>query len=270
MMPVLFQIGNMTIYSYGVILLIGFVSCLFFIFRKIRKVYLDEEKSFDVLFLSIIGSIIGARLFFVIEHFDTFAFNFLDWVLINAKWGFSFWGAAGGYLVIYLLMVRKYKLPSLKMLDVQIIPLNLFWIFAQIAILFSGSEVGTPTRMPWGVIFFSTVKRHPVSLYKTISLVVTILLLWRLEKVYSKKRFPSGMLFFSFIIIQSIFFFILQFFIEENLIIAKIFRPDQFIYLTLALLTGILLYNKLGRSFKNDIGSIKPRIVNLIKRQKNI
>ena len=118
MYPVAVQVGPITIFSFGLLLGVGFLLFTFLVFRSICKQYLDEEKVFDVIFLSTISGILGARAFYIIEHFDLFGLNFLYWVLINAKPGFSLWGGVGVSLAVFLITVKNRKLPQFQLLDI--------------------------------------------------------------------------------------------------------------------------------------------------------
>lgn len=260
MLPILFQLGPVTIYSFGLLVALGFLLAMFLIFREAKKEYLDEEKVFDVVFLTIIGGLLGARLFYIIEHFDRFGFHFLNWLLVNARPGFSLWGGVGAGVAVFLLMCKKRKLPVYKLFDMVTAAIIISFIFGYSGAYLSGQEVGTPTNLPWGVIFFSTLKRHPVGLYQTIITIIVLLITLKLKKIYEKKRVPAGSLFFSFVIIESILAFPIAFLKEDVIFTGQFFNVDHFVYFVLLLVGSILLYRRLGRNLKNDLLFIKRRI----------
>ena len=260
MLPILFELGPITIYSFGLILAVGFLVSLFVIYQEAKKEYLDEEKVFDTVFISLLSALIGCRLFYIIEHFDTFGFSLLNWILINAKPGMSLWGGIGIGLAVYLLSLKQKKLPLYKMLEIITIPGALLSIFGEMGSFLSGNEIGTPTNLPWGVIYFSTLKRHPVGLYKALVSLLVLLILLRLRPIYNKKRIPTGSLFFTFVVIESFLLFLITFCKEETSVIANTLKADQLIYLVLFLVGGILLYKRIGRSFKSDLLLLKKSI----------
>lgn len=256
MFPVLFRLGPFTIYSFGLFLALGFLLSTFLIYRQAARWYLDKEKVFDTVFLSVIGGILGARLFYIIEHWDNYGFSILNWILVNARPGFSLLGGIGSFLSVFLLRVKKEKLPLYKMLDLLTVPILVFFIFGEIGAFFTGVEIGTPTRLPWGVIFFSTLKRHPVSLYKALTSVLILILIVRLKFFYTKKRLPQGSLFFTYVAIQAFLLFWIAFFEEDVIVILRIFKIDQLVYLILTVCAGIFLYKRIGRNFKSDLTNL--------------
>lgn len=269
MLPILTKIGPLPVYAFGFFLALGFVISSFLIYRQAKKEYLDEEKVFDSVFASLIFAFLGARFIYIIEHFESFGFSPLKWLLINAKPGLSLWGGIGIGLSVFLFRIRKEKLPYFKMLDLITIPLNVSFMFGYISAFLAGNHIGTPTSLPWGVIFFSTVKRHPVGFYEFISAVITLIIMIYLQRLFIKKRNPSGSLFFSFMIIQSILLFLIAFFREDVIVIAKVFKTDHFIYFGTLISGSILLYRRNGRKIKSDLLLFKSNILNKFMVKKN-
>lgn len=267
MLPVLLKIGPLPVYTFGLLLGIGFLISLFIVYRFAKKEYFDEEKVFDTVFLSILVGFLGARLVYIIEHFDIFGFNFLDWILINARPGLSIWGGVGVCFSVFLLSVKKGKLPLYKMLDMITIPTVVLLIFAYMGAFFAGSVVGTPTIMPWGVIFFSTIKRHPVSLYQAIFAIFTLVLLIRLKEIFQNRKMPAGSLFYSSVFIIAFFSIVSSSYKETMILLFDFVKGDHLIYLLLFLLSGILLYQHIGRNLKNDVLIIFNKVKLLIKRK---
>lgn len=260
MLPILFALGPFAIYSFGLILAVGFIISLFIIYQEAKKEYLDEEKVFDVVFICLFASLIGARLFYIIEHFDAFGFSPLNWILINAKPGMSLWGGIGIGLAVFLLSLKKKKLPLYKMLEIITVPVSLLFVFGEMGSFLAGTEIGRPTNLPWGVIYFSTLKRHPVGLYRALSSLLVLLILLKLRPVYNKKRVPTGSLFYTFVLIESLLFFLITFFKEDVLLITNTFEIDHLVYFSLFITGGILLYKRIGRSFKSDLLLLRTKL----------
>ncbi len=268
MLPILFKIGPLPIYSFGCFLALGYVVFTFLIYQGAKKEYFDEEKVFDVVFLSTIGAILGARLFYIIEHFDSFGFSFLNWILVNAIPGFSFWGGIGVGLSILLLSSRKEKLPLYQILDLLTRPLLLLFIFGEIGAFLAGNEIGLPTKLPWGVIFFSTLKRHPISAYQVIASLILLVIFLRLGKIYKQKKMPSGSYFFTFIILQSLLLFIIAFLKEDAIVIGRVFKIESFLYLAIIFTTVVIFYRRLSRNLKNDLLLLKTKFIKNLKPKK--
>ena len=65
MYPVLFQIGGITVYSYGV-MPSGLAVCAFAFLRAGRKAGLPADKLADTVIVLIIAVIVGSRLLYVL------------------------------------------------------------------------------------------------------------------------------------------------------------------------------------------------------------
>jgi len=72
MIPVLFKIGPITVGSYGVMLAIAFLTCLYLLRKEFQRAGYPVDWAYSILFAAAIGGIIGARLYFIIEHFGEF------------------------------------------------------------------------------------------------------------------------------------------------------------------------------------------------------
>ena len=70
--PIAFSIGNLTFRWYGVLIAIGFLLALLYAFARIKEFGLDADRAIDVILAGTIGSIIGARAYYVIFQWSEF------------------------------------------------------------------------------------------------------------------------------------------------------------------------------------------------------
>ncbi len=99
MLPILFKLGPITIYSFGVFLFLMVLLMSFFIWREARRKGLSEEKILDVLALSIIVAIITGRLSFVYFNWSIFGVDLSRIILVTKYPGFFY---QGGTLAAFL------------------------------------------------------------------------------------------------------------------------------------------------------------------------
>ncbi|MFC1605050.1 prolipoprotein diacylglyceryl transferase family protein, partial [Planctomycetota bacterium] len=80
MFPEIFEIPfvHLTIKSYGLMMVIGFLSCVSLIRYLSRDFTPNPQHITNVALYSLVGGVIGARLFFVIHYFDKFRSNPLE------------------------------------------------------------------------------------------------------------------------------------------------------------------------------------------------
>lgn len=268
MRPVVTQIGPVTIFTLGLLLGLGFLFFTFLVYREIKKAYLDEEQVFDVIFLSTIAAIIGARTFYIIEHFDSFGFNFLNWILVNAKPGFSIWGGVGSALAVFLITVKNRKLPQYQLLDIFVIPFATLLTIGYFGAFLGGVDIGKPTTLPWGVVTFSTLKRHPIGLYQSLTSLLVLIAMIKLKKILEIRKSSAGVLFSIYIMIESFILFLIAFMKEDDIVIGRAVSDEQLIYLIVFLASCALLYIRLGRNLKTDLNLLRYRLINIKKKEK--
>ena len=188
MYPILLKIGSITVYSYGFMLALGVGVSLILIMRKARKEGIDEEAVLDLTIITVLSGLIGARLFYVFfydwEYYRLNPLQILDFRNEGLVWyGAFILGAAAA-----LLYVRIKRLSFWRTFDLFAPYLALGYAFGRIGCFLNGCCFGTPTDLPWGVVFpgLDAVPRHPAQLYSTLlSLGLFAFLLW----LYPRRRF---------------------------------------------------------------------------------
>lgn len=154
----------------------------------------------------ILGTIIGARLGHVIFYeWPRYQSNPID---IFKVWegGLACHGAIAGILIAIFLFhkkVRKQYPPFsfMKLVDILAAPCVLGGFFIRIGNFINQEILGTPTSVPWGVVFGDPIDgsypiaRHPVQLYEALanlSIFILLLSLWRIRWVRSLPGFTAG------------------------------------------------------------------------------
>ncbi len=68
MHPEILKIGVFTIYSYGLFLALAFCIGIFIAKKEAKRKGLNQEIIFDLAFFIILGSIVGARLYYLLFY----------------------------------------------------------------------------------------------------------------------------------------------------------------------------------------------------------
>jgi phosphatidylglycerol:prolipoprotein diacylglycerol transferase len=154
MHPELFEIPfiHLTVKSYGLMMVIGFLACVSLIRRLSRDFTSNPQHITNAALYSLIGGVVGARLFYVIHHFSSFQSNLLD---VFAIWqgGLELLGGVALFIIVILFYMWYHKLPMRRYLDVLAIGLMLALVFGRIGCFLNGCCYGKPTELPWGVRF---------------------------------------------------------------------------------------------------------------------
>jgi phosphatidylglycerol:prolipoprotein diacylglycerol transferase len=154
MHPELFRIPftELTVKSYGVMLVIGFLAAVHVIRRLSKKITPDPQMITNASLYSLVAGVVGARLFYVLHHFDEFRGNMLD---VFKIWigGLELLGGVIAAITVILLYLRYHKLPIRQYLDILAIGLMLALAFGRIGCFLNGCCFGKPSDLPWAVRF---------------------------------------------------------------------------------------------------------------------
>ena len=211
MLPVLFSIGKIPVSSFGVFLALGFLVGIFLIWRLSRAWDLDEEKILDLILLTFLGGLIGARIYFVLENINLFAGSALKIILIQKVPGLSFWGAfLGGWLTMYL-FARAKKMDFWQIGDIASIGFLGALVISSIGSFLGGLDAGIhriPVQLLEGMLLFLVLSKlwfvathfHPRGKVLSLSLVYLGVIKLIMEPL-KQKHDESSILSFSIILL---------------------------------------------------------------------
>ncbi|MHC4423125.1 MAG: prolipoprotein diacylglyceryl transferase [Planctomycetota bacterium] len=154
MYPELFEIPffHLTVKSYGLMMVIGFLSAVFLIRRLSRNITPDPQLITNAALYSLIAGVVGARLFFIVHYFDQFQKYPLS---VFAIWegGLELLGGVILAIVVIFFYLWYHKLPIRRYLDILAIGLMSALVFGRIGCFLNGDCFGKPTNLPWAVCF---------------------------------------------------------------------------------------------------------------------
>jgi phosphatidylglycerol:prolipoprotein diacylglycerol transferase len=154
MHPELFEIPivHLTVKSYGLMMVVGFLSAVAVIRYLSRHFTRDPQHITNAALYSLIAGVVGARAFFVIHYFDQFRGDPLGFVAIW-KGGLELIGGVLLAIAVILFYIWYHKLPIRHYLDALAIGLMVALVFGRIGCFLNGCCYGKPTELPWGVRF---------------------------------------------------------------------------------------------------------------------
>ncbi len=179
MLPTLFKLGGLPVSSFGFFLLLSFFLSSFIIWRIIRFYDVDEEKTTDLLLLTLIVSLLTSRLYFIAAHLQVFD-SLEKIILINKYPGLSFWGAfIGGFLSLRLFSLR-FKLSFWKIADYTQAALFLSLSISSLGCLLSSCQIGLPSNLPVAIRQVGFLdKRFPIQVIESLIFFIGFLYLWK-------------------------------------------------------------------------------------------
>ena len=143
MHPILFQIGNFPIRSYGVILMIGVAVAAFIAAKRTHQFGLKPEHLWDSLLWMILPGILGARGTYMATHWGEFAGRPDRIFSLQFNGLTSFGGMIAGFIGL-LIYLRIKKIPFWPMMDTVGIPALIGHAIGRIACLLNGCCFGYP------------------------------------------------------------------------------------------------------------------------------
>ena len=245
--PTLLSIGPFEIRYYGIIYLTGFIIAYFMIYylANKRELKLSKDDVADLIFYLIVGTIIGARLFYIV--FYNMAYYISKPLEIFALWhgGLSFHGGLVGAVIAGYLFCRKKKIGFYELADIAVIPLAFGLFLGRIGNFINGELVGRITNAPWCVKFRDYEGcRHPSQLYESLKNLVIFFILWFIKD----KKLKKGIMFWSFILMYSGLRFFIEFVREPDPQIGFIFGLTMGQWLNIAMfVVGAYFIFKINR-----------------------
>lgn len=211
--PVALKIGPISIHWYGIMYLLGFLAAWFFGIKRSQRIkgLWKTENISDLIFYGMVGVLLGGRLGYVI--FYNLPFYLKHPLDIFKVWdgGMAFHGAVIGVVIAFILFARKTGKNLFQVGDLILPTVPIGIGFGRIGNFINGELWGTPSSLPWSMIFPrdpSRLPRHPSELYEfLLEGVLLFVILW----IYSSKERPRMAVSGMFLALYGIFRFIVEF-----------------------------------------------------------
>lgn len=242
MHPVLFEVGNITVYSYGFMIALGVIGAVTYMFLQgKRDVGLTLDQANTLFLLIFIAAFVGGKFFLLLENPSLYLSKPAK--LFTGR-GFVFYGSFLFAVPTMLWFFKRHKLNTYKMLDVMAVVTCIVHTMGRIGCYFAGCCYGKPTTGPLGIIFTDEACQAPLNtpLVPTqlleagfIFLVMVVLLI-----IKSKYHKFYGQLFLLYLILYAIGRSVLEIFrgdVARGFVIDKYLSHSQFIALLVVMVT---------------------------------
>lgn len=177
---------------YGIIISLGILASLLTAERLAKKRGMNLDLFWGSSLWLIIGGVAGARIYYVIEHWDVFSQHPITALFIH-RGGLGIFGAVLGGALSLLIYFRTKKRHFLDFLDLSAVVIPLGQAIGRWGNFVNKELFGPPTDLPWGM-FVPPQHRpamyryndvfHPLFLYESL---LDILLFFALLLLYQRK-----------------------------------------------------------------------------------
>lgn len=208
------HLGPIPINWYGLGWVAAFLAALWLVRRWAPRSGLSAEHVENLAIWSLGGAFVGARLYFIAQN-DPGSYLLQPWRIL-AVWegGLAFFGGLFGAILAAFVYARRHGVPFARAADLFAPAIPVAGAIGRIPCFLAGMDYGTPTSLPWRVLYthpgsyapIDGVSRHPVQVYELLGDLAIAGLLLRL-----RGRVPTGVLFLGYLMSFSLLRFFLFF-----------------------------------------------------------
>lgn len=207
---ILFELGPLTLYSYGFMIAVGIIAAIMAADFRAKKYGLSGDHMYGIAILGLLFGMVGAKLLFFITEIKDIIED--PSVLLSLSEGFVVYGGIIGGIFGAYLYCRWKKLPILKYFDIAIPSLALAQGFGRIGCFLAGCCYGRETHAWYGITFEnSPFAPNHVSLIPTqlISSAADFIHFFLLLSITKRKK-TDGIVVSSYLIFYSIGRFLIE------------------------------------------------------------
>lgn len=191
--------GPIAIHVYGVCIALGVIVGFYLLLQdKKAQQLITESQLFDILCLALIAGIVGGRVLWAFEVWDTLE----SITTIFTLWhpGYSILGTLCAVIPSLWFYFFYKKIPVLRFLDRLAVYAPLMQAIARIGCFFTGCCYGVATNVPWAITYTHPdtlaplqIALHPTQLYSTVLLFILFLFLFFFQNNFQRKGQLAGL-----------------------------------------------------------------------------
>ena len=226
MKPEIHLLG-ISIKTFGVAFALGFVACGALVWRRLGELGRPRDWAYEITFAALLGGVIGARAYYVIEKFGT-AKNDLIGSIFSGS-GLVWYGGAIGGAIGVIGWMRWRGVLELRMLDMCATALALGYAIGRIGCQVSGDgDYGIRSSLPWAMGYpHGTVptppgvKVQPTPIYETVTMCLLAWGLWQL-----RDRVRPGVVFALYLLLSGLERLLVEFIRRNAEVFAGLTAPQ--------------------------------------------
>ena len=219
--PVILQVGHFELRWYGLAIMLAVAVAVLITAHRSKQKGIAREEIYSLALWVVLGGLLGARLFHVIDQWEYYAGNPLQ---IFAVWqgGLAIWGALAGGFVAAVIFARLKQMPFGRLADTLVPGLLVAQIIGRFACIIDGDAVGAATNLPWAFTYINPnamvppdllgVPVHPYPVYDQLWNLLGLAIALKLRR----RLKTDGLLFLSYLSIYAVGRFILTFVRQEK------------------------------------------------------
>lgn len=251
MHPILFKLGFITVYSYGLMIAIGIISAVLLSSYRAKKLGMSTDAITDLGIYGVVGGFIGAKLLFWIIEFPNIIQN-PNYIVETLGTGFVVYGGLIGGIATGYAYCKIKGLDFLSYVDLAVPAIALAQGLGRIGCFATGCCYGRETSSALGIIFHKSLSAPngisliPTQLFSSAGdFIIAGILLY-----FSSKAKRKGQVVGLYMILYSIGRFIVEIFRGDQRGNVGILSTSQFICIFMFLI-GIYIFCFLNKNKKH-------------------
>ena len=250
MYPRLFELGPITVYSYGLLLALAYLGGLQLALVRGRQRGLDPARVMDLGIWIIVSALIGAKALLLVVEWRHFTENPRELLSLLQSGGVFYGGLILAVSVAFWYMWR-HKMPLWTVCDTFAPGIAFGHVVGRLGCFMAGCCYGKPTDVSWAVVFTNPlaaaqagtplgIPLHPTQLYEAGAELLILVLLLATER--RGRTFP-GRTFWSYMFLYAISRYIIEIYRGDPRGVVPFLdvSTSQFISLVLGPLSLIML-----------------------------
>ena len=265
---------HLAIYSFGLMLVVAFYSCYFFLNYDLKLLGYEEKLSSDIIFWAAVGGILGAKIYYLLENFDRVINSYEPMNMIFSGAGLVFLGGLMGSTICVSFILKKNKVPWLTFANIIGPLIFLGYAIGRLGCFLVGDDYGIPSSLPWAISFpngipptttntFSdlypwvdisaydpgVITVHPTQLYEAIICFILFLILWK----YRKSTKIKDILFFLYLFLAGVERFFIEFIRTNQKYVFELFSGAQVISIMMIIIGLYFMKNPIKEAKSETI-----------------
>jgi len=207
--------------TFGIFFALNFLCWAAIVAKRLKELGKPVDWAYEILFAALIGGLIGARLYYIVQNYDEVKGDLVGNIFSGA--GLIWYGGLLGGVVVVLLWAWWRDFLRLALLDIAAPALALGYAIGRIGCQVSGDgDYGKASDLPWAMGYphgavptDPGVTVQPTPLYETLWMGLFALVLWRL-----RDTFRTGALFGIYLVGAGIERFVVEFWRRNEEVLA--------------------------------------------------
>jgi phosphatidylglycerol---prolipoprotein diacylglyceryl transferase len=240
------DIGPLTLQTFGICFAAAFLAAGAVVWRRLDELGKPVDWAYEMGFAALIGGLVGARLNFIIENYDSVKDDLFGNIFTGS--GLVWYGGAIGGALAVLLWAWWRGFLTLALLDLAAPALAIGYAIGRCGCQLSGDgDYGKGWDGPWAMAYPDGTEPidtpvHPTPVYETLAMGLVALVLWQL-----RDRLTNGLLFALYLLLAGSERFLVEF-VRRNDDVALGLTQAQLISLVMMIAGAVWLLLAFRRS----------------------